>query len=767
MNVTPLNSCHAIYARVNRRGWPILALAMLFSAQSAQTAPGGGIANPPSKKDNGKSMESQAIMSPADLHVAVGGDDRNNGTQEKPFASLEKARDCLRELRSAGKIPAGGVTVWIHGGTYMRERSFELGAGDGGQENAPVTYRAVPGERVRMVGGQVVSPGMLKRVSDPQMLARFPEESRGKVLELDLNGLGIKHAGPYPELFGTGNGGIFDVYFDGKRLGISRWPNAGYTTMKEVLDNGDTKTNRPGKFVYAGERPARWTKAVDRGLWLAGFWRVPWVIQTVKVKSIDPDGCVITQSVPIGSGIGSKYAATKDGLRKGDGKEAWYALNIPEELDLPGEWCIDFITKKFYLWPPAPIKPDSLMLSDMETPIISLKEAEYVHVVDLSIEGGLGTAVSIMGGKANLLAGCVVRNTGGLGVEVKGGHENGVLSCDLYNLGAHAISISGGERKTLAPSANYAVNNHIHHYGEVTKISNGIELSGVGNRVAHNLIHDGTYGGVQYRGNNHLMEHNEIHNIGLDGGDLGGFYSNGDWASAGNVIRYNFVHHAKGCEAFYMDDGHSSDEIYDNVVYETLCGPFIGGGHNHSVHNNLVFQTKKGIHVDDRGVSRRYDKNSRIHYGPFKEFAEGNPIYQQRYPAIERIPGGNPVCPTGNVIEDNVLVQCVNGVELYGARKNFEDVTVKDNLELSAEPGFVDAQEMDFKLKKDSNPQALEKLPWLNEQFPKIGLFKDAFRKSLPTAEETGRNAFRAPRQVFDSTKDVDASNQIEGKKNK
>ena len=250
---------------------------------------------------------------------------------------------------------------------------------------------------------------------------------------------------------------------------------------------------------------------------------------------------------------------------------------------------------------------------------------------------------------------------------------------------------------------------------------------------------------------------------GLDGGDLGGFYSNGDWASAGNVMRYNFVHHAKGCNAFYMDDGHSTAEIYHNVAYEIMSGPFIGGGHNHKVHNNLSYQTKKGIHIDDRGIPRKYNKASRKHYKPFQQFVEGNPVYAKSYPSIDLIPDNTPELPTGNLVEDNVIVKCAKGIFLYGKQKSYTKMTVQNNLTLNSNPGFTDVGKLDFTLKPDADPQVMEKLSWLDGHFPKIGLQKDEFRKTLPTVEETGRNAHRQTRQVFDSTKDVDASNRIEG----
>ena len=46
--------------------------------------------------------------------IATDGRDQNPGTQDKPFATLERARDAVREARKPG-LPKGGVTVWLRG----------------------------------------------------------------------------------------------------------------------------------------------------------------------------------------------------------------------------------------------------------------------------------------------------------------------------------------------------------------------------------------------------------------------------------------------------------------------------------------------------------------------------------------------------------------------------------------------------------------------------------------------------------------------------
>ena len=90
---------------------------------------------------------------PHDLFVAPGGDDAAAGTREAPLASLQRARDLLRDRPAADRAAHGPVAVWVRGGDYLLPAGLRLTAEDSGTSDAPVTWRACPGERVRLIGG--------------------------------------------------------------------------------------------------------------------------------------------------------------------------------------------------------------------------------------------------------------------------------------------------------------------------------------------------------------------------------------------------------------------------------------------------------------------------------------------------------------------------------------------------------------------------------------------------------------------------------------
>ena len=107
----------------------------------------------------------------------------------------------------------------------------------------------------------------------------------------------------------------------------------------------------------------------------------------------------------------------------------------------------------------------------------------------------------------------------GLAREDVDGRRNGVVACDVYDIGTSGISLTGGDRRSLAPAGLFAVNNDIHHYSRRKRTNcPAITLNGVGNRMAHNRIHDAPHTGVFYSGNDHVLEFNEAYRLAWETG---------------------------------------------------------------------------------------------------------------------------------------------------------------------------------------------------------------------------------------------------------
>ena len=649
----------------------------------------------------------------ATFFVATNGSNAHPGSEAKPFATLERARDVIRQRRASGPLPAGGITVEVRGGVYSRSQPFELTENDSGTEDAPVVYRARKGESVKLVGGRAVTGW--KQVTDAAVLARLDESARGKVWQADLRAQGITDFGDV-----AASGRRLEFFFQDKPMTVARWPNDGFIKITEVLgptpvDVRGTKGCQEGKFAYESDRPKRW--AGEKDIWVHGYWFWDWADQRHPVESLDAQKRVITLKPP--------YHGY--GYRKG---QWFYAFNVLAELDRPGEWYLDRARGLLYFWPPAPLEHNTAVVSIVPT-LVTMRGASHVTLQGMTLEACRGTAIEVSGGRHVRIAGCTIRNTGRAAVSMSG-TSSGIMGCDIYETASGGVSLDGGDRETLAPAKLYADNNHIHHFSRWDRVYRpGISLSGVGNRASHNLIENAPHMAMSFSGNDHLIEFNEIHSVCYESNDAGTIYAGRNWSMRGTIIRNNFLHdisgfEGRGCMGVYLDDQFSGTEVSSNIFYKVTRAAMIGGGRDCTIENNVFVDCVPATHVDARGLgwaaSGGAGLRSSLHSMPYTATP-----WSTRYPKLVNILKEDPMAPKGNSIARNI---CVGGRwgDFEGNAKPL--VNFQDNL-LDKDPLFVDAADHNFQLQDDSPAykRGFKRIP-----IEKIGLYQDELRASWPVA---------------------------------
>jgi hypothetical protein len=660
--------------------------------------------------------------------VSTTGDDADPGTREKPFATLERARDALREAKKASLLETS-ATIWLSGGVYWMVKTFTLEAQDSGTAEAPVVYRSAPGQKVHLVGGKHLPSGAFKPVTNVAALKRLDPSAHGKVMQADLKALEIKDYGSL-----TRRGGIerdilpaaLELFFNARPMPLARWPNEGFVKIAAVPEGPKGE-----RFVYEGNRPKHWSKADE--IWVHGYFNRNWCDTYEKVASIDTAKREIMTQEP------HDYRGYKVGQRI-------RFLNLLEELDEPGEWYLDRKTGTLYFWPPEPIEKGRVWVSLLETPLVALRGMEYITFCGLILECTRGFGVEIVSGHHNLVAGCTLRNIGTVGVAIGGvvkdlerrlyrdtmfkcdaGTDNGVVSCDIYDTGECGIILSGGDRKTLEPGHNYSVNNRIYNFGRwVRTYRPAVFLCGVGNRVAHNIMHDAPHTAVFFLGNDHILEFNEVYRVCTETGDAGAFYIGRDWTQRGSVVRYNYFHDLtatmQAVVAVYLDDMACGTTVFGNIICRIHLGILVGGGRDNIIDNNIFLDCPLAISLDNRG----YYGSAGTLLARLKAVNYEYPPYSTRYPALARILDDNPELPVGNVIARNISVRS-DFLSLSRGRMPEEIqklVTVKDNL-TEGDPGLIAPEDGDFRLKSDS---AVLKLGFKPIPVEKIGLYRDEYR---------------------------------------
>ncbi len=685
----------------------------------------------------------------APLYVSTSGSDANTGTRAKPFATLERARDQVRRLREGGKLPRGGLTIWLRGGDYFRTNALELTAVDSGTPNAPLVWRAAQGETVRLLGGRKLTG--FEPVTEPAILARLPEPARGHVLQVNLKALGITEFGQmrsrgFARATTPSHG---ELFCGGRPMTLARWPNEGaFEHIAGYPDAGASKDEHGGQlgkleqgFTYSGDRPRGWK---DTGnLWVHGYWSWDWANSYERVDSIDLEHRAIKTAAPYGL-----YGFRKD--------QRFYFLNVLEELDQPGEWFLDSKTGVLYFWPPpaSAFKVQSsapeVLFSLLGDPLLKLTDVSHVTFRGLALEATRSSAVQIRGGASNRIAGCLIRNVGNYGVTIEGGTGHGVIGCDIFDTGDGGVSLDGGDRQTLRPGGHFAENCHFARQGRWSKCYvPAVLIGGVGQRASHNLIHDHPHCAILFNGNDHLLEFNEIHHIALETGDVGAIYTGRDYTYRGNRIRYNFIHDTggvgMGSMGIYMDDCVSGTEILGNVFYKVQRAAFLGGGRDHQVVNNIFVDCNYAVELDGRGLDSSPVWRGMVDQTMRQRLAEVPlALYRERYPALKTLdafygpPGGRAiegaafigVPPENNVVARNIAV----GKWLHEYWHATPGMLLLENNLTNAVASFVrspgnPARATDFALRRDSPARKPGFQPIPLEKF---GLYADELRAGLP-----------------------------------
>lgn len=655
---------------------------------------------------------------PTEFYVAPTGRDDHRGTRWSPFATLERARAAVRSLKANGGLPEGGVTVWIRAGEYPLGDGFALSAVDSGSQDCPVAYRAFRGEEVRLFGGRSLNAANFKLVSVPATLARLDLAARSQVRVADLHQLGITNLGEFPDQF-SGAALVPELFFNDQRMMLARWPNEGWAEFSKVIESGPApwrnhNSDKFGAFAYEGDRPQRWLNAP--GVWLQGYWCFDWSSETIRIGEINPAEQRITLARKHHYGLGSGNP----------GPRRFFALNLLEELDQPGEYFIDRAAGKLFFWPPAPLKGARIVLSTLTQPVVSLSNVSHVTLAGLTVETCAGNGINVTGGEGDCIVDCRVRNTGMDGIVVSGGARHRVAGCDILETGTAGLKIGGGDRKMLTPCGHEAVNNHIYNVSRRQRThAYHVHLDGVGVRLAHNLIHDGPHQAIGLAGNDHVIEFNEIHHTGMETDDCGSFYMGRNPSERGSVLRYNFWHHigstrAHGSCAVYFDDGAGGQTVFGNVFYRAAGGSFGAvfshGGHDNTVRNCVFIDCSLAL-----GSAPWPDKH-------WREWLTGD-LWQEKLrrevdiakpPFADRYPEAKSLLEFAgesrrNHAYANVIVNC---------RKlqtgNWE---LSDSLVTDKDPGFADAARLDFRLREDS--LVFKKLPSFGPiPFGEIGLLR-------------------------------------------
>ena len=692
-----------------------------------------------------------------EFYVSVEGNDTANGSISEPFGSIERAMKEVRKLKAEGKFPAKGLTIWFREGEYQITESIEMTNEDSGMPNAAISYSAYKGEKVVFSGADKIPNNAIKKVTNPEFLDRIIDKNAAtKILQVDLKALGIQDYG-VNQTRGWGKKDVPkenrppDFTINGKRLTLARWPNTGeVANMNSIIDPGVDENGRSGRgesdastgtfvkeearggtFTYDFNRPELWK---TKEAFASGVLSETWVWSYVGV-TINKSKKQVKLKTPISYGLINMPK-----------KNYFHFEDIPEEIDVPGEYWLDRSTGILYFLPPEDYKADSeVRMSRLKKPMINTTETSWITFSNIIFEGSRDVCMAINEGENIKVDHCEIRNFMMSAININGGKKHKVSSCHIHEIGSNVLSATGGDWKTLTPSGFEITNNHIHAFGYYIPSGNSaIRLDGVGTKVTHNRIYDAPHQVINFKGNDHVIMYNEIYDVVRDFFDAGAIncHLGYDPTQRGTLISSNYFHEIgmkmEGCKCIYTDGASFGvtieKNIFQNIGTNEVQNNAINNNTGSYIHmrNNIFLNSTmplKNYFYLSQGNSLRFNMYRDKWKTLFKENDFSKMPHGEKYPELLRFWEEEHELPTTNSFVNNVIynteVDLLDGAYILTKRNKGipieELLDISGNVVFTANPGFEDFAKGNLSLKADA--EVFKQIPNFEEvPFSKMGL---------------------------------------------
>lgn len=476
------------------------------------------------------------------------------------------------------------VNVIIQDGEYLVTSVTAFEAADSGTVEFPIVYKAQNRENVKLSGAKKLNAEDFIPVTAENILKKMCPGMEGKVYQLDLSKYYIqKSLYDFGAAFDDEDEAGMDAtplefYLNGKKQSIARYPNKGYISFENsIINSGGERdgngTNDAGIFKTA--RSEGWAEADD--MFIEGFFRYTWHKEWAKVSSVNAsDNLVNLKSWTM-------YGLYPEGR--------WAAVNLLEEIDIPGEWFVDKDTAVLYYYPPHKLtQSDDFELSVLCNDIIRIDGASNIRFEGITVKNNAypgdksknakayynlnnqslySDGITIGGGSSHIkISDCVFENLAGRGIGVIDNTASYVTvdSCVFRNCET-GCRIDGGSSVTFEKNYNVLKNS------DLSNLYNGVHLNGFGNVIKNNVIHNVSQNGVVYTGNENIIKYNEMYNVSNKYADGGAVYAGRSWAKYANEINNNLFHDigpfepvGKEVWIVYWDDMLGGSVMKNNIV---------------------------------------------------------------------------------------------------------------------------------------------------------------------------------------------------------
>lgn len=663
----------------------------------------------------------EAVGEVCNIYVSPTGDDSGDGSAERPFKTFETAHQAVN-IRKIGNTP---VNVIFKEGTYEFTDTIKLTKNDSGTESAPVTYMAEPGKKVVFTAAKKLDISKFKPVTAGSALERVNKKAKGKLMQYDLTALGIDESVYAMEtnaqmLYPYYPPGIF---LNDKSQELSRWPNDGWNYFGEVVDGGGTaqstwngeKTvaqvqNQGAVFKYDQLNPSLW-KSVD-GAYIMGFFGTEYRSEWARLSGLDQSNQTISLAHYTSYGVKPQHR--------------WAIVNLLDEIDLPGEWCIDKEKHMLYYWPTHTLtNEDTVEITGMTSELVNMTGVENIVIDGITFEKSRADGLILENCNNITINGCEIKDFVYNAIKLTYCSNINITGNNIKNTGEAAIRLYRcGNRKTLESSNILIDNNIAYNLSKWTSYGGGIAVDGeiysttcVGVTVTHNTISRGDCGLGGGTGVDLEIAYNEMFDGVRNASDAAMMYGGRLFSEFDSRIEYNYVHDLGSINSsgvysvngIFLDDLESGRYVCNNIInvnnMVNTGGIKMGGGRDNKIQYNTIIGATKGLLLEDRTSGKADDYI--FTYAAYSYLLRDikNGIDYHSSPWIDKHPGISALMkdietdgkylPKNNLITDNVIYNC----ETNQYPSHVAEYSTIENNAMIEEDIFVDSAKQDFRIK--------------------------------------------------------------------
>ncbi len=532
-----------------------------------------------------------AISTPEEiaLYVSTEGNDTWAGTIDRPYATIQRARDAIRAMNRKTDMTKP-FAVYIRGGLYELDETIVFTLEDSGTKECPVTYTAYKDEAPIISGS--------RKITGP-----WRNYKGGiKVCTIDA----VK----------AGNWMFRQLFANDKRQIRARSPNDSFFKSGDFYRTAEGEDLGRDAFKYRGMDFKNWTNLNDVEVVLIHSWNE----SRLLISELDEEEKVVTFTGPIGRRVG--------------GSHRYYIENALELLDKEGEWYLGRHTGQLYYWHDGEFEDAEIrapVLNELvrfEGDVEKNKYVEYINISGLTFcdtdytipREGIPTirdvgdiwfpaAITMKGVSECVFENNTIKNTGTYGLDLTGDAIQ-VIDNKIHDTGGGGIIT-----RSYGKYRNVIAYNHIHHCGSVFHSAVGINIDDGGGLIANNLVHDTSHSGVyvrhfetdygqEFQRRNQeqglIIEYNEIHDVMEVVDDGAGVFVRDDYI----VIRNNLIYNSHN-EGIYIGCETRNCLVENNVLYDVQVGQDVWfGNKNNTIFNNIYVGASTPVHYGNVDSTR-------------------------------------------------------------------------------------------------------------------------------------------------------------------